>query len=127
MKVRRDKLDRVFSEYIRTRDRWTCQVCFRYFPPDEKGKLQCSHFHSRRKQSVRFDESNACSKCFSCHQRLGENPLEFAAFIEARLGKRETELLNVRANQIVKRSKKDKEALYLDLKADLERLIMERS
>ena len=122
MKVRRDKLDRVFSEFIRTRDNWTCQVCGKYHPPDARKSLHCSHFHSRRKQSVRFDPSNACAKCFACHQRLGENPLEFAAFIEARLGKEETQLLNVRANQIVKRSKKDKEALYQDLKADLERL-----
>ena len=121
MKVRRDKLDVAFSNLIRTRDNWTCQVCEKYFPEGQRQGLHCSHFHSRRKQSVRYDLSNACAKCYSCHQRLGGNPLEFAAFIKARLGEAETELLMIRANQIVKRSKKEKEELYLDLKAQLER------
>ena len=27
--------DKVFSEYIRTRDKWTCQRCKKYYNPEE--------------------------------------------------------------------------------------------
>lgn len=121
MKVRRNKLDIVFSLLVRTLAKWTCQRCQRYFPEDERRYLHCSHFHSRRKQSTRFDKNNATAHCFTCHQYLGENPIEFQRWILAHLGPKEYELLNGRAGQTVKRNKKDKEELYLDLKAELER------
>ncbi len=122
MKVRRNKLDIVFSLLIRTRDKWTCQRCQKYHPEGARQSLHASHFHSRRKQSTRYDFQNACAHCFSCHQYLGENPIEFQRWILAFLGPREYELLNGRAGQTVKRNKKDKEELYQDLKAELQRL-----
>lgn len=122
MKVRINKLDRVFSLLIRTRDNWTCQKCGKFCPRESSSRLDCSHFHSRRKQSVRYDPKNACAHCFSCHQYLGENPTEFAKWIVAYLGENEASLLEIRANQTTKRNKKDKEELYQDLKAELQRL-----
>ena len=122
MKVRRNKLDVVFSMLIRTRDSWTCQRCGKYHPEGSRQSLHASHFHSRRKQSTRYDKANCAAHCFSCHQYLGENPIEFQRWILAYLGPREYELLNGRASQTLKRSKKDKEALYQDLKAELEGL-----
>ena len=122
MKIKVNKLDKVFSDLIRTRDNWTCQVCGKYFPEGERRYLHCSHFHGRRKQSVRYEPMNAAAHCFSCHKYLGENPLEFADWILGHLGPAGVALLTVMANKPVKRSKKDKEELYLDLKAQLERL-----
>lgn len=67
---------------------------------------------------------NACAHCFTCHQYLGENPIEFQRWILAYLGPREYEFLNLRAAETVKRSKKDREELYQDLKAELAQLEM---
>ena len=122
MNIRRNKLDVRFSLFIRTRDKWTCQRCGKYHPEGSRQSLHASHFHSRRKQSVRYDFSNCAAHCFSCHQYLGENPIEFAKWIVAFLGEKEAALLQGRANQTLKRSKKDKEELYQDLKAELEGL-----
>ncbi len=122
MKVRRNKLDIIFSMLVRTRDKWTCQVCGKYFPEGARQSLHCSHFHGRRKQSVRYEKLNAAAHCFSCHKYLEENPIEFQEWIYNYLGPIEYGRLNMFARRIVKRSKKDKEELYLDLKAELERV-----
>ena len=122
MKIKVNKLDAIFSQLVRTRDNWTCQVCGKYFPEGERRSLHCSHFHGRRKQSVRYEPLNAAAHCFACHKYLSENPLEFADWILSHLGPAGVALLTVMANKPVKRSKKDKEDLYLDLKAQLGRL-----
>lgn len=122
MKVRVNKLDKVFSQLIRTRDNWTCQFCGRYFPEGERRSLHCSHFHGRRKQSVRYDPLNAAAHCFSCHKYLSENPIEFARWIEGFLGAENVALLMTKANRPLKRTAGEKEELYQDLKAELARL-----
>lgn len=107
MKIRIDKTDMIFSKFIRLRAGGICEYC---------GKLkilQCSHFHGRRKRSTRYDPDNACALCFSCHQHLGENPYEHTEFFKKRLGSERFELLNIRANMIVK---VDKERAKAELK-----------
>jgi hypothetical protein len=120
MKVRITKEDAVFSKLIRLRDGFTCQVCGTYFT-DGHG-LQCSHFFSRRHQATRYDPLNAAAKCFSCHQYLGENPIEFDGWIRKYLGEGAYELLKEKHHRIVKRTKKDRAALYAHLKGELRKL-----
>lgn len=90
MKIAISKLDKAFSEYIRKRDK-VCQVCGR------SGRLETSHFHGRRKRSVRWDEDNAVALCFSCHRHFTENPLEHCEWFKERLGEQEFEALRVRS------------------------------
>lgn len=112
MRVKIDPLDKLFSEYIRKKaaQNGGCEYCGK--PTDWKG-LQTSHFHGRRKRSVRYDPDNACGLCFSCHLHLGENPYVHTEFFKKRLGSERFEQLNIRANQLVKI---DKEATKLYLK-----------
>jgi hypothetical protein len=120
VKIRIDKRDTVFSLLIRLRSRFNCDRCGRYFP---KGHgLQCSHFFGRRHRATRWDPDNAAAHCFGCHQRLGENPMEFAAWIRGYLGDVRYEELTARHRKIVKRTKADLEALYIHLKNELETL-----
>jgi hypothetical protein len=65
---------------------------------------------------------NAAAHCFTCHQQLGENPVLFTEWIKGHLGPKKHADLMVRANRILKRSKKDKEELYQQMKAELARL-----
>ncbi len=89
MKIRRDKLDLLFSKCIHLRDKY-CQRC------GGTSGLQTAHFHGRARKSVRWDEENACLLCFGCHQYFHSHPLEFVEFFKKRLGER-FDLLNGRA------------------------------
>ena len=88
MKIRIDPLDKVFSSYIRTRDK-VCKRC--------GGKAQhCAHFHGRARRSVRWDEDNACGLCFGCHQYLDSHAMEKVEFFKQLLGEERFDLLNSR-------------------------------
>ena len=108
-KVRIDKADRVFSQYIRTRDDWTCQRCKkRYEPPTSA--LHCSHFMGRGKEATRFDENNACSLCYGCHMYFTAHPAEHYQWQIERLGQKEVDALVLRSNTYMK---KDRQMAYL--------------
>lgn len=126
MKTRRSKFDILFSKLVRERAGWTCEVCGKRFE-ENAANLHCSHFFSRRKQSTRFDPQNCASHCFTCHQSLGENPWEFANWIRKHLGNEEAKALKVKAETILKRSKKDKQELYEKMKSEHARMLNERA
>lgn len=127
MKVKLDKRDRLFSKLIRERVNWTCQRCGRYHPEGQRQSLHCSHIFSRRKRSVRWHPDNAVAHCFACHQYLGENPIEFAAWAEGILGEHRMALLRSLAGQMQKWTKPQLEDLYQDMKAAHEDMVARRN
>ena len=60
--------------------------------------------------------------CYSCHQRLGGNPVEFAKFIESHLGKPRADRLYRASKQAIKVTKAEKEEVYTFLKKELARI-----
>lgn len=96
MKIKIDKLDVLFSKFIRLRADGRCEYCGK---PSKR--LECSHFHGRRKRSVRYDPDNACGLDFACHQYLGSNPYQHTEFFKKRLGSEKFEQLNIRAELLV--------------------------
>lgn len=121
-KVKRDKADETFSLYVRLRDR-TCQRCGSFGRPDAKGRpvvgLQASHFWGRAKESVRFDEKNVMALCGGCHMYLTANPEIHRQFVLDKLGKKEYDLLELRARTL---KKKDRKMELIIAKALLENL-----
>jgi 5-methylcytosine-specific restriction protein A len=92
-KARKAKLkdaDRLFSEYIRTRDNWTCQCCGR--TRENGAAIQCAHIVSRRYRATRWSRSNAIALCSKCHVYYTYRVLEFEVFIEERYPGRLAEL-----------------------------------
>ena len=91
--------DIYFSRFIRLRDK-ECIRCHKS-GDGEHGiiGLQCSHFFSRRKQSVRYDEQNADSLCPGCHKKweLDKNG-EYKEYKIKQLGQQGFDLLELRAN-----------------------------
>jgi len=61
------ELDKVFSEYIRLRDK-RCFTC------GATSDLQCGHLFSRVAFSIRWDEFNAHAQCRSCNLKHEYNP-----------------------------------------------------
>ena len=117
MKTRRDKTDVLFSNLIRRRAKWTCQVCGRYFPEGARQGLHCSHHFSRRKKSVRFSPINASAACFHCHQTLGENPVLFHEWIAGHLGPEKFAALKIQAERVIRLKKHDLVEIHANLKA----------
>lgn len=109
MKVKIRQADKLFSKYIRRRAGWRCEVCQRLCRLDGEilWKLEASHYHSRKKESTRFDPENVVSLCFQCHMRMGgHGSQEYDGFMERKLGTRALALLNLRANTYKKRDDK---------------------
>jgi len=68
--------DKLFSQYIRTRDAWECRRCRSPFTP------QCAHIVSRRYRSTRFSPDNAVTLCHKCHLHMTWRPLEWEVWVE---------------------------------------------
>jgi len=70
--------------------------------------LHCSHLFSRRHLSTRFSPENAFAHCFTCHQRLGGDPVNFTRWAEAKMGPDKVSKLHTKAHLTLKLAKVDK-------------------
>lgn len=125
--MKRDKIDDTFSKLVRERAEWTCECCGKEYPEGQRQGLHCSHFYSRRHKATRWSPMNAAAHCFSCHQKLGGNPVEFSAWIEKHIGSGALEILRERAHSICKLTKADKEDIYKHLKSEYKRMMALRA
>jgi len=116
MRIKLDKADRVFSKYIRERDKWICQRCRTPFEPNSQG-LHCSHYFGRGNECTRFDPENCDALCMGCHQAWDSNKEDYRDFKIKQLGEQEFQILRIRASSICK---KDRELSYLIAKKLLE-------
>ena len=91
MKVRRDKVDKLFSKVIHLRDK-ICQACGK-----SSGLLDAAHLLSRRYAATRWDTANALLLCRRDHMRFTQNPEEWVRFVESRIGKEGYRILEIRA------------------------------
>jgi hypothetical protein len=120
MKIKIDPLDQLFSRYIRLKAGigkdgvGKCERCGHY------NFLQCAHFHSRRKRTVRWDEENAAALCYGCHSYLDGNPMEKIEFFKKKIGEDRFIQLNIRAMQT--HPKPDQEAIKIWLKQEIKKI-----
>lgn len=95
LKSMKNKLDTAFSKVIRMVE--VCERC------GKQENLQCSHIHSRKKLSVRWDVLNAFCLCAGCHIFWWHmHPIEAAEFTRQKLGEEKYLELLRRANKPVK-------------------------
>lgn len=106
MGIKIDEADRLFSLYIRTRDKWTCQRCGKI---NEQGNasLQNSHFYGRRMEAVRFDPENCDALCYGCHRYWEKEDREaYRQFKIKQLGQKGYDLLMLKAHSYHKKDRK---------------------
>ena len=103
--MKRSKWDKVFSNAVRVRDKWTCQRCHKFYPEGKRQRLHCSHFYGRAKYSSRFDFDNAEALCYGCHHYLGSHPEEHRKHKIMKIGASKFNRLTLRSNN--RASKKD--------------------
>ena len=90
-----------FSHQVRKRAGWKCELCGESFG-ELPELLHCSHYFSRRHQSVRFDPDNAEALCFKCHDWMHAHPAWHREWKRARLGQERFEALAERARKVNK-------------------------
>lgn len=117
MRIKIDNLDKLFSRYIRLRSEGYDEYTGKYAGYD---KLQCCHFHSRSKKSVRLDPDNAIAATFGSHQYLDSHPMEKVEFWKQKLGEQKFDMLNSRARTPAKDI--DKEAIGIYLAQEIKKL-----
>lgn len=78
------ELDRVFSQFIRLRDKGVCFTCGnkKYWKLQQNG-----HYISRVHMSVRFSEKNCNAQCASCNIFKNGNMDEYALALQKKWGK----------------------------------------
>lgn len=75
-KMKLHDADKLFSQYIRTRDGWQCQRCGSPF------HTQCAHIIGRSYRAIRFSPHNALALCQGCHVYMTHRPLEWQDWVE---------------------------------------------
>ena len=93
-----DRLDRLFSEYIRKRAMKLVGGCQRCKSSKTSYKqLDCAHNESRNKKSVRWHEDNAVGLCGGCHRYLDDNAADKVEFFRNLIGDFKFEALRIEA------------------------------
>jgi hypothetical protein len=98
------RADTLFSQYLRQKRKYRCEICGGFWP---QGKgLTVSHFWTRAKESVRFDEENCDILCVADHAYFESHKTEYTAWKKERMGEKAFNLLMVRAHTTGKRDDK---------------------
>lgn len=86
------RCDRVFSEYIRLRDKY-CITC------GTPNDLQCSHYFTKKAHAaVRWNAHNAHAQCSACHTRHHNiDPGIYSEWMIDNMGREEYDLLRLKA------------------------------
>ncbi|MEY2867760.1 MAG: hypothetical protein RIR01_160 [Bacteroidota bacterium] len=109
----KDKLDKVFSLYIRLRDAdengfCTCYTCGKVAHYKE---MQNGHFWSRTHLSTRFNENNCKVQCVGCNIFKKGNYIEYTKRLLKELGEEKFNELERLKNSTVKISKTEYEQM----------------
>lgn len=92
----KEKLDRLWSLAVRTRDRFQCQK----YPCPANGKyMQGAHIRDRNHLWTRWDVKNGITMCFYHHLRWAHRcPVEFTEWVKKRIGSRRFYALREKAD-----------------------------
>lgn len=85
------KLDKIFSEYIRKRDKARCFTCGKQ---GEVKTMQCGHYVPRQHLVTRYSEINCNTQCVGCNVFKRGNMDEYALKLKKKYGPRVLEELN---------------------------------
>ena len=123
-----DRLDKVFSKYIRLRDAmpgglFRCISCGKIKPIEQ---ADCGHFHSRTHMSTRFDEDNCHAECRYCNRFSADHLIGYRENLIRKIGEQRYLLLEVKAHETRKWSHFELEQLTKYYKALVVKLQKEK-
>ena len=120
MKIKIDKLDALFSKYIKLKAGGRCEFC------GECPKPRAYHCHhgvaGRRYLNTRWEEDNCAALDFTCHNLLEDFPSINQDFFKKRIGTKRMEELEVIARTYNKMTMERKEAIKVSLEEKIKLL-----
>lgn len=125
----KNKLDRVFSQYIRLRDMlpnttvFRCISCGNIYHIKE---ADCGHYINRSHMSTRFSEVNCNAQCKRCNRFDEGNMSGYRRGLVMKYGEQRVLLLESSKNDIRKYSDFEYEALIEHYKNEINRILKER-
>lgn len=91
--IKRTSADNWFSLYVRARDKFVCQRCYKKYPTYKEGGdnralqgLDCAHCFGRGNNMTRFEPDNALSCCYGCHSKIDSDPEEKSSLFIRKVG-----------------------------------------
>lgn len=123
-----DRLDTVFSRYIRLRDvmpsgYFRCISCGKIKPIEQ---ADCGHFHSRTHMSTRFDEDNCHAECRYCNRFSADHIIGYRENLIKKIGEQRFTLLDIKAHETKKWSHFELEQLAKYYKVLVDKLQREK-
>lgn len=123
-----NRLDNVFSKYIRLRDvmpngMFRCISCGKIKPISQ---ADCGHYHSRTHMSTRFDEDNCHAECRFCNRFSADHIIGYRENLVKKIGEQRFALLEVKARESKKWSHFELEQLAKYYRARVEMLSKEK-
>lgn len=95
-----DKLDRVFSLYVRLRDSnngyFRCISCGRILPYEQ---ADAGHYVNRQHMSLRYDEKNVNAQCRHCNRFLEGNMQDYRQGLIKKYGEKTVVFLEYEKHQ----------------------------
>ena len=123
-----DRLDTVFSRYIRVMDAmrsgmFRCISCGKIKPIEQ---ADCGHFHSRTHMSTRFDEDNCHAECRYCNRFSADHIIGYRENLIKKIGEQRFTLLDIKAHETKKWSHFELEQLAKYYRALVQKLQKEK-
>jgi hypothetical protein len=109
MKIQRGKLDIVMSNLVRCATNYTCENCGKYYPPELRKGIHCSHYWGRAIKQLRYSELNTSALCYGCHMRFTSDPWAHTDFMRKKVGQETLEKMAVLAYSKYKFTQKEQD------------------
>ncbi len=120
MKIKIDKLDVLFSKYIKLKAQGKCAYCGQYAKPQG---YHCHHgVAGRRYLNTRWEEDNCAALCMACHNLLSDFASINKEFFEKRIGTERYEELEIIARTYNKMTEERKADITLSLKEKIKEI-----
>lgn len=117
-----DKLDRIFSEFIRKRDTTPYGYCISCNKIITYDTCDCGHYINRKHMSLRFDEKNCNAQCRACN-RFDEGAIQgYRRGLIKKIGEEATNMLEIRKHNTSKLSEPELDILIAYYKQKIKEL-----
>lgn len=126
----KEKLDRIFSQYIRLRDMMMPGRVFRCISCGSVMSIRqadCGHYINRQHMATRYSEVNCNAQCRHCNRFDEGNMSGYRAGLVRKYGETKVVLLEAQKNEVRKYSDFEYQALIAHYQKEIKRMLAEKN